>query len=226
MKNISTLLSLLIGVLLVMTLASCNINLLGGSSSSDAEQSQVQNQQSRSQNVQTPSQSSSVASSQSSSKASSSSVAPSSQEQSLPSSSSSSETITSKIVPVGDGSLSFPSDTHAGTQEELDDWYSLIGKGSAARINVCNMNDSEAELSEGQFNSIMKTLAGANLSVYEALGNPMTGGAVHVVAYNSADNKIWHVVYNGEWFMVDLGSGSASIFNGEGAGLDDLFTIF
>lgn len=228
MKTTRAFTTLFIALLMIIPLVSCNINLQKSESGESTEQNQTKPQQSSSQNTKSSSSASSSSTPPSVSSKASAPAQSASEKASQPSSSQSValETIPSKIVPVGDESLSFPSDTHAGTQEELDRWHSLISEGTAARINVCNMSESEAELSEGQFNSIMKTLAGAEISIYEELGNPMTGGAVHVVAYNSKGSKVWHVVYNGEWFMVDFTSGSVCIFNGEGTTLDDLYTIF
>lgn len=129
-----------------------------------------------------------------------------------------------KILALGAPEISgFPSDITVGTKKELDKWTDLIKSGKITSIAVNNMNDSEAELSTEAARSILKVLVDADLKLYDRLGNPMTGGAIHILAYDSSGVILFHSVYNGEWFSVAFeGEKTAHVFNGEGSLLDTL----
>lgn len=129
-----------------------------------------------------------------------------------------------RILALGDPILlNFPSDITVGTQSELDRWNELIGAGKVARIDVCNMNDTESELSGDIASTIIKTLIGAELGFYDTLGNPMTGGSFHVIAYDASGAILFQSSYDGEWFSVAFDSeNTAYVFNGKGSSLDRL----
>ena len=129
----------------------------------------------------------------------------------------------SKILPLGDIRLSFPSDTEIASQKELDKWISTIGSDMIARVDVCNMSDLESELSTDKVNSILEILMSADIKLYDILGNPPTGGVVHIIAYDSDEKILFNATYNGEWFSVSFnGESKAYIFNGEATSLDNL----
>jgi hypothetical protein len=130
----------------------------------------------------------------------------------------------SLILPMGDARLAFPSDWRVGLQEGLDEWKQIIS--DAVRIDVCNMDDAEATLTDEQFHAVITTLNDASMTTYESVGNPMTGGSVHVVAYDASETKIWHIAYDGAWLIVDRGQGYAEIYNGEDPALMNLQNIF
>lgn len=129
-----------------------------------------------------------------------------------------------KVLALGDPQLTgFPSDSAVATQNELDKWTDLIKSGNIASIAVNNMNDSEAELSTETARSIFKVLAEAELKLYDKLGNPMTGGSIQVIAYDSSGTTLFHSVYDGEWFRVAFADETtAYVFNGEGSSLNTL----
>jgi hypothetical protein len=141
---------------------------------------------------------------------------------SAPAVSAASPSVSGKIVPLGDARLQFPADVYVGSQDELEQWESLIKSDRLHRILVCNMNDAESELSKEQVANIISILRQADLTLYNSLGNPPTGGAIHIVAYESDDVVLWHGVYNGEWFMVSFGNSSVYVFNGEDEVLNSL----
>jgi hypothetical protein len=133
------------------------------------------------------------------------------------------------IVPMGDPRLaSFPSaDLRIGLQEGLDAWKQIIT--DAVRIDVCNMHETEEELTDEQFRAVIATLSDATITTYESfesLGNPMTGGSSKVVAYDASGAKIWEISYDGAWLIVNTGQGYAEIFNGEDPALMNLKMIF
>ena len=129
-----------------------------------------------------------------------------------------------KVLALGAPEISgFPSDITVGTKKELDKWTDLIKSGKITSIAVNSMNDSEAELSTETARYILKILIDADLKLYDRLGNPMTGGAIHILAYDSSGMMLFHSVYNGEWFSVAFkGENTAYVFNGEGSSLDSL----
>ena len=133
-----------------------------------------------------------------------------------------------KVLALGAPELSgFPSEISVGTQKELDKWTDLIKSGNIASIAVNSMNDSESELSTETARSILKILIDADLKLYDRLGNPMTGGAIHILAYDSSGTMLFHSVYNGEWFSVAFkDENTAYAFNGEGGSLDELVYCF
>lgn len=133
-------------------------------------------------------------------------------------------TQTGRVLALGDPRLVvFPADLAVATQQELDRWNHLIGSGTVAKLEVCNMNSAETPLSADQISGVLKTLMGADLKLYETLGNPTTGGTIHVIAYDAADAVLFHVRYDGEWFSAAMGEEkTAWIFNGAGTSLDRL----
>lgn len=131
------------------------------------------------------------------------------------------------VVPLGDARLAgFPSQIHPGTQEELDRWSTLIQDTAPASLYACNMNDTEGTLTAEQVDAILELLRTVQPALYDSLGNPMTGGAVQLAAYDGQGQLLWYVVYNGEWFQLAFGdSDSAAVFDGTGSGLDQLFEL-
>ena len=128
------------------------------------------------------------------------------------------------ICALGDPRFSgFPTDWVVGTQKELDRWEALIRSGKTATIAVCNMNAYEAELSAEDARAIVKTLADAELKLFDRVGNPATGGSFQVIAYDASGSVLFCSYYDGEWFGVTFeGDENGYIFNGKGSGLDAL----
>lgn len=130
-----------------------------------------------------------------------------------------------RILAMGDPALErFTADCTAGTQQELDRWHgSIDASGKIAALDVCRMHEAEAPLPADQISGVIKLLMGADLALYEALGNPPTGGSTKIIAYDADGAPLFHAMYNGEWFWVLFGEEDlAYVFNGEGSSLDQL----
>ena len=85
------------------------------------------------------------------------------------------------------------------------------------------MNAYEAELSAEDARAIVKTLADAELKLFDRVGNPATGGSFQVIAYDSSGSVLFYSYYDGEWFGVTFeGDENGYNFNGKDSGLDAL----
>jgi hypothetical protein len=131
----------------------------------------------------------------------------------------------SRVFPRTDARfVAFPTDTELGLQEDLDAWKQTLA--DVARIDVRDMSEVETELPSERFDEIMATLRSSPITIYDSVGNPPTGGSFHIIAYDAAETKLWHIVHNGAWLIIDRGRGFGEIYNGEDpalANLDDLF---
>ena len=58
------------------------------------------------------------------------------------------------------------------------------------------MSDSESEFSVEQVISILEVLMSADLKLYDILGNPSTGGVVHIRAHDSGEKILFSATYN------------------------------
>ena len=85
------------------------------------------------------------------------------------------------------------------------------------------MNAYEAELSAEDARAIVKTLADAELKLFDQVGNPPTGGSFQVIAYDASGSVLFCSYYDGEWFGVTFeGDENGYNFNGKDSGLDAL----
>ncbi len=151
------------------------------------------------------------------------SISPPSQSQSAAESKPVAAAPKAKVLALGDTKLDFSSEIQVATQSELEKWNELIGAGTVAGLEVCNMNDAESELSADSSGAILAALMDADLRLYHTLGNPITGGSVHVIASDSSGSKLLHAVYFGEWFTVVFGNEDVGyVFDGAGTSLDDI----
>ncbi len=151
------------------------------------------------------------------------SISPPSQSQSAAESKPVTAAPKAKVLALGDTKLDFPSEIQVATQSELEKWNELIGAGTVADLEVCSMNDAESELSADSASAILTALMDADLRLYHTLGNPITGGSVHVIASDSSGSRLFHAVYFGEWFTVVFGNEDIGyVFDGTGTSLDDI----
>ena len=131
-----------------------------------------------------------------------------------------------KILAMGDSEFGIITERKAGSRYELEKWKEIISSPNIATIDACDMHQEEAELSSEQANAIVKILKSADVGIYESLGNPVTGGAVWVIAYDSSSTHLFRVLYDGMWFSVAFGTDStAYVFDGEGTSLDELSSV-
>lgn len=155
---------------------------------------------------------------------SNSSSAPSSPAPSSPApSTESSGVLTGKTLELSNRKLtSFP-DRVLGTENELRRWEEVVQSQKVVHIEVCNMNSEEKELPPGNAASIMDILTSADVKLFDSLGNPSTGGGIHVIAFDESGDAIFHIVYDGEWFSVQFEDETSSyVFDGTGGSLNTL----
>lgn len=125
-----------------------------------------------------------------------------------------------EFVPLGDERLTLPVKRQYGTQEDLDRWYDLIQTAKINRMVFNNMNGTPGELSAGVERQIRTLLQSAEVALYppETREDPVTGGGVAVIAYDSEGQKLFGAAYIGNWFTVQFGEeDTCCIFNGEGS---------
>jgi len=116
----------------------------------------------------------------------------------------------------------FPSQV-LGTQNELSRWEDIAQSSNIIHIEVCNMENVEEDLPLELAESIVDVLTTAKLKLFDSLGNPMTGGGIHVIAYDEDGKVLFHTVYDGEWFSVQFENEAlAYVFDGSGTILDNL----
>lgn len=135
-----------------------------------------------------------------------------------------------RILPLWDERLNFNGATDSetlATQAELDRWNQLIPTAPVVRMDFSNMHQAEGELTVEQEQEILTALRGAALRLYppDHKDNPFTGGSCQVIAYDAAENILFHVNYMGNWFLVQFGSEETRyLFDGEGTTLDDILS--
>ncbi len=119
------------------------------------------------------------------------------------------EEITGALVKNEGNNFVFGSETEVlGTNEDLDSWLKAISeRGSVAKLMVSTMN-SERDLTPNEIDTILDTLENLSPSVMDELGNPATGGATHVAAFDRSGNRLWVVTLNCDWLIVQLSANS------------------
>lgn len=78
---------------------------------------------------------------------------------------------------------------------------------SFARLLVSTMN-TERDLTEEEVNTVLDTLEGLSPAVMAELGNPATGGATNVAAFDQSGSRLWSVTLNSNWLIVQIGGES------------------
>ena len=57
-------------------------------------------------------------------------------------------------------------------------------------------------------NTVLDTLEGLSPAVMAELGNPATGGATNVAAFDQSGSRLWSVTLNSNWLIVQIGGES------------------
>ncbi len=114
-----------------------------------------------------------------------------------------------------------------GTQEALERWEDLAGSGKAVFLEVYSTDGNGGQLSADEAAAIADTLSSAKLRLFSSLGNPITGGGVHVIGCDREGAMLYHTVFDGSWFSVQLaGEDAAYVFDGENTTLNDLLSQY
>lgn len=117
------------------------------------------------------------------------------------------EGITGAVV-MNDGSIFGTGTEVLGTEADLEAWNQAIAdRDSIARLLVSTMN-TERDLTEEEVNTVLDTLEGLSPAVMAELGNPATGGATNVVAFDQSGSRLWSVTLNSNWLIVQIGGES------------------
>lgn len=117
------------------------------------------------------------------------------------------EGITGAVV-MNDGSIFGTGTEVLGTEADLEAWNQAIAdRDSIARLLVSTMN-TERDLTEEEVNTVLDTLEGLSPAVMAELGNPATGGATNVAAFDQSGSRLWSVTLNSNWLIVQIGGES------------------
>ncbi len=117
------------------------------------------------------------------------------------------EGITGAVV-MNDGSIFGTGTEVLGTEADLEAWNQAISdRDSIARLLVSTMN-TERDLTEEEVNTVLDTLEGLSPAVMAELGNPATGGATNVAAFDQSGSRLWSVTLNSNWLIVQIGGES------------------
>lgn len=117
------------------------------------------------------------------------------------------EGITGAVV-MNNGSIFGTGTEVLGTEADLEAWNQAIAdRDSIARLLVSTMN-TERDLTEEEVNTVLDTLEGLSPAVMAELGNPATGGATNVAAFDQSGSRLWSVTLNNNWLIVQIGGES------------------
>ena len=91
-----------------------------------------------------------------------------------------------------------------GTDADLNAWNKAIsGRDPIAKVLVSTWN-MERDLTENEISTVLDTLESLSPAVMNELGNPATGGATNVVAFDRNGNRLWSVTLNSNWLIVQV----------------------
>ena len=100
-----------------------------------------------------------------------------------------------------------------GTDADLDAWNQAISeRDSIAGLLVSSRNidmNTERDLTDEEITTILDTLEGLSPSVMEEMGNPATGGATNVAAFDRNGNRLWSITLNSNWLIVQVAGDSS-----------------
>ncbi len=114
-----------------------------------------------------------------------------------------------------------------GTQEALERWEDLAGSGKAVFLEVYSTDGDGGQLSADEAAAIADTLSSAELRLFSSLGNPITGGGIHIIGCDGEGAMLYHTVFDGSWFSVQFaGEDAAYVFDGENTTLNDLLSQY
>lgn len=113
------------------------------------------------------------------------------------------EGITGALV-MNSGSIFGSATEVLGTDADLNAWNKAIsGRDSVAKVLVSTMN-TERDLTENEISTVLDTLENLSPTVMDELGNPATGGATNVAAFDRNGNRLWSVTLNSNWLIVQV----------------------
>ena len=91
-----------------------------------------------------------------------------------------------------------------GTDADLNAWNKAIsGRDPIAKVLVSTWN-MERDLTENEISTVLDTLESLSPAVMNELGNPATGGATNVAAFDRNGNRLWSVTLNSNWLIVQV----------------------
>ena len=91
-----------------------------------------------------------------------------------------------------------------GTDADLNAWNKAIsGRAPIAKVLVSTWN-MERDLTENEISTVLDTLENLSPAVMNELGNPATGGATNVAAFDRNGNRLWSVTLNSNWLIVQV----------------------
>ncbi len=91
-----------------------------------------------------------------------------------------------------------------GTDADLNAWNKAIsGRDPIAKVLVSTWN-MERDLTENEISTVLDTLENLSPAVMNELGNPATGGATNVAAFDRNGNRLWSVTLNSNWLIVQV----------------------
>ena len=109
-------------------------------------------------------------------------------------------------VVMNDGSIFGTGTEVLGTEADLEAWNQAIADRDS--IDHYAGVDAFADLTEEEVNTVLDTLEGLSPAVMAELGNPATGGATNVAAFDQSGSRLWSVTLNSNWLIVQIGGES------------------
>ena len=79
----------------------------------------------------------------------------------------------------------------------------ISGRDSIAKVLVSTMN-MERDLTENEISTVLDTLENLSPTVMDEPGNPATGGATNVAAFDKNGNRLWSITLNSNWLIVQV----------------------
>ena len=130
-------------------------------------------------------------------------LTPSSQAESTSSDGSQAAGLTGALV-TNDGAVFGTGENILGTDADLAAWNAAISERDAvSRVLVSTWN-TERDLTADEVNTVLDTLEGLSPTVMAELGNPATGGATNMAAFDQNGNRLWSATLNTNWLIVRI----------------------
>lgn len=131
------------------------------------------------------------------------------------------------VFPLGSTEVSsFPMQRTEGRRTELDRWNAFIHSDEISRFDARIMSDASGAISPQNAQRILQVLRGAQLTTFENMGNPHTGGSMELIAYDAGGSELFHCIYDQYWFSVQFANeDEAYVFDGTVVGWDELSAL-
>ncbi len=131
------------------------------------------------------------------------------------------------VYPLGSTEVSsFPMQRTEGRQPELERWNAFIHSDEISRFDARIMSDAGGAISPQNAQRILQVLRGAQLTTFENMGNPHTGGSMELIAYDAGGSELFHCIYDQYWFSVQFANeDEAYVFDGTVIGWDELSAL-